>query len=84
VAFFRRDYRQRVGWLMGLTLFVFSYNAAACLETAVIHSLDVPRYSTVQMFFTLLAEFLAAWLLLESLLQSIRWGRPIQTSAPGE
>ena len=68
VALFRRDYRRRVGWLAGLTLFVFSYNAAACLEVAIIHSLEVPRYSTVQMFFTLLAEFLAVWLLCEWML----------------
>ncbi len=84
VALFRREYRQRVGWLVGLTLFLLCYNAGACLEVAIIHSLDVPRYSTVQMFFTLLAEFLAARLLLESLPQSIRCGRPNHTSAQGE
>jgi hypothetical protein len=64
-SLFWRDYRRRLGWLVALTLFVFLYNAAACLEVAIINSLEVPRYSTVQMFFTLLAEFLAAWLLFE-------------------
>lgn len=71
----RRDYRKQIGWLALITLFVFSYNAAVCLETAILHSLDVPRYSTVQFYFTLLAEFLAMWLLLESLLGSWRPGR---------
>ena len=85
VTLFWGDYRRRVGWLVALTLFVFSYNAAACLEVAIVNSLEVPRYSTVQMYFTLLAEFLAVWLLLESLFQMrIRCGRPIQTSAPPE
>jgi hypothetical protein len=83
-AFLRRNPRHRLGWLAAITSFVFSYNAAACLEVAILNSLEVPRYSTVQFSFTLLAEFLAAWLLLEALVPRIRWGRPIQTSAPGE
>jgi hypothetical protein len=83
-TFFWSDYRRRLGWLVALTLFVFLYNAAACLEVAIINSLEVPRYSTVQVFFTLLAEFLGVGLLLDSLFSRIRWGRPIQTSAPGE
>jgi hypothetical protein len=82
---FHGDFRRRLGWLVALTLFVFLYNAAACLEVAIVNSLEVPRYSTVQMFVTLLAEFLAVCLLVESLFQNrIWWGRPIQTSAPGE
>lgn len=68
-AFFRGHLRRRAGWLAALTLFVFSYNAAACLEVAILHSLEVPRYTWVQMSFTLLAEFLAIWLLLEFLFQ---------------
>ncbi len=79
-----RSLRQRLGWLVALTLFVFAYNVAACLEVAIINSLEVPRYSTVQFVFTLFAEFLGLWLLLESILPAIRWGRPIHTSAPGE
>src|SRR5438067_4001225 len=63
---FRRDYRRRIGWLVALTLFVFLYNATACLEVAIINSLEVPRYSTVQMFFTLLAQFFATLLLCET------------------
>jgi len=73
-SLFLRDYRRSLGWPLALTLFVFSYNAAACLEVAIVNSLEVPRYSTMQMFFTLLAEFLAAWLVGESLFQ--KWTRP--------
>ena len=61
-----RNFRKRVGWLVGLTLFIFAYNMAACLEVAIIHTLDVPRYSTIQFCFTVLAEFLAVRVLLES------------------
>lgn len=61
--------RRPLGWLAALTLFVFAYNAAACFEVAILHSLEVVRYTLVQMFFTLLAEFLALWLLLEFLFQ---------------
>jgi hypothetical protein len=68
-VFLRRNFRQRLGWLAALTLFVFSYNVAASLEVAIVNTLEVPRYSTVQISFTLLAEFLAAWLLFEFLFQ---------------
>jgi hypothetical protein len=76
--------RKSMGWLAALTLLVFAYHFAAVFEVAVIQVFDGPRYSTVLFCFTLLAEFLALRLVLEALLHSIRWGRPIQTSAPGE
>ena len=66
-VFWRRNSRRRLGWLVAFTLFAFSYNAAACLEVAILNSLEVPRYSWIQMLVTLLAEFLALWLLLEFL-----------------
>jgi hypothetical protein len=55
--------------LAGLVLLGYLYNAAACLEVAVIHSLDDRRYITVQMFLTLLAQFLALWFILEFALE---------------
>jgi len=61
--------RRRLGWLTALVLLAYLYNAAACLEVAVIHSLDDRRYITVQMFLTLLAQFLALWLILEFALE---------------
>jgi hypothetical protein len=78
------EFRKRVGWLATVTLLVFAYNFGACFEVAIIATFDGPRYSTVLFCTTLLAEFLALRLVLEVLLQSIRWGRPIQTSTPGE
>jgi hypothetical protein len=80
----RTDCRKRLGRLAILTVLVFAYNAAACLEVAIIQVFDGPRYSTVQFCFTLFAEFLALRLVLEGVLQLTRWGRPIQTSTPGE
>jgi hypothetical protein len=57
--------RRRWGWLAALVLLGYLYNAAACLEVAVIHSLDDRRYITVQMFPTLLTQFFALWFVLE-------------------
>jgi len=46
------------------TLLIYSYNFGTCLETAIIHSLDNPRYVTVQFSFTLLAEFVGIYFLM--------------------
>jgi hypothetical protein len=67
VAWIARQHGGRLRWFAALTLFVFAYNAAACFETAVLHSLYIPRYGTIQFYFTVLAEFLALRLLLETL-----------------
>jgi hypothetical protein len=56
-------------WLAALVLLAYLYNAAACLEVAVIHELDTFRYVTVQMFLTLLAQFFALWFVLEFALE---------------
>lgn len=69
VAVVRPRYRRRLGWLAALVLFVYSYNAASCLEVAIVNSLEVRRYVTVQIFFTLLAQFLAAWFVWEMVLE---------------
>jgi hypothetical protein len=66
-ACLRTDFRKRIGCLVAVTLLVFAYNAAACLEVAIMQVFDGPRYSTVQFCFTLLAEFLALRLLVEVL-----------------
>lgn len=65
VVLFQQRHRRRLGWLTVLVLFLYSYNAAACLEVAIVNSLEVRRYLTVQMFFTTVAQFLALWLLCE-------------------
>jgi hypothetical protein len=69
VVLLRQRYRRRLGWLTALVLFLYSYNAAACLEVAIVNSLEVRRYLTVQMFFTTAAQFLALWLLCEMALE---------------
>ena len=66
---FRQRYRRRLGWLAALVLFVYSYNAAGCLEVAIIQSLEVRRFVTAQVFFTIFAQFLALWLLCEMALK---------------
>lgn len=71
---FQRKYRRRLGWLAVLVALVYTYNAASCLEVAILNSLEVRRYVTVQMFFTLLAQFFALWFLCEIALETR--GRP--------
>jgi hypothetical protein len=69
-VFLEKRHRRRLGWLAALVVFTYSYNAANCFEVAVVHSLDNPRYITVQMFFTTLAQFLTILLILEVFLES--------------
>jgi hypothetical protein len=65
VIFWRRARWQRLRWLAGLVLFGCAYNAAGCLAVAIANSLEVHRYITVQMYATLLTQFLTLWLILE-------------------
>ena len=69
VVLFQQRYRRRLGWLAALVLFVYSYNAASCLEVAILNSLEVRRYVTVQVFFTIFAQLFALWLLCEMALE---------------
>jgi hypothetical protein len=69
-VFLHEGTRRRLGWLAAIVLFAYSYNAAKCLEVAVVQSLENPRYLAVQMFFTTLAQFLAILLVLEVLVRS--------------
>jgi hypothetical protein len=72
VVFMQERRRRRLGWLAALVLFVYSYNLASCLEVAVIQSLQNPRYVSVQVFFTILAQFLTILLILEVLPGEVR------------
>src|SRR5438093_1321320 len=69
VAFMQEERRRHLGWLAALVLFVYSYNLASCLEVAVIQTLQYPRFVTVQMYFSLLAQFFALWFILELALE---------------
>jgi hypothetical protein len=68
IIFLRPRWR-RLRWLAVLVLFGWAYNAASCLEVAIVNSLEVHRYITVQMYATLLIQFLALWLILEFALE---------------
>ncbi len=65
IVLLQADWRKRLGWLAALVLLGYLYNAGACFEVAVIQSLETRRYITVQMFLTLLVQFLALWFVLE-------------------
>jgi hypothetical protein len=65
IIFWRQSRWRRLRWLAVLVLFGCAYNAASCLEVAIVNSLEVYRYITVQMYATLLTQLLALWLTLE-------------------
>jgi hypothetical protein len=55
----------RLRAVASLAVFAFLFNAACCLEVAVISSLDMSRYRSVQMYSTLVAQLLGLWFVLE-------------------
>ncbi len=63
VVLWRKGERTRLCWLAAFVLFAYSFNAASCLEVAVINSLEIVRYITVQFLFTLFAQMLAVLVL---------------------
>jgi len=65
----QEKWRKHLCWLAGLVLFAYSYTMASCLEVAVVHSLELRRYVTVQLFFAILAQFLALLFILEFALE---------------
>jgi hypothetical protein len=80
---FYKRHRSRFGCLTASVLFVYSYNFASCLEVATIHSLEIPRYMTVQMYLAILAQFLAVWLIFEVVLKLFPHGEiTCQDAAP--
>lgn len=68
-VWWRRDRRQRLGWCAVLVLFGLFYNAISCLEVAIINSLEIRRYMTVQLFPVIFAQFFAVWFVLEFFLE---------------
>jgi hypothetical protein len=68
-AFLSPGWRNRFGPLAALVLLVLSYNFANCFELAVIHLLEYARHITVQMYFTLLAQFVEVWFIAEFCLE---------------
>ena len=79
VIFCRPARWKRLRWLVALVLFGCAYNASSVLEVAIVNSLEVQRYITVQMFATLLTQLLVLWLILEFVLDI----RQERQAAPG-
>jgi hypothetical protein len=75
--FWKSARRKQLRWLAALVLFGCAYNASSCLEGAIVNSLDVHRYITVQMYATLLTQFLALWLILEFILEARQHRRAV-------
>jgi hypothetical protein len=65
----RATLRHRLGWLAAAVLFSYAYSFAVCFEIALVNSLDVHRYMTVQVIVALFAQFLALLFILEFTLE---------------
>jgi hypothetical protein len=69
VVFSQGERRRQLGWCALLVSFALLYNAISCLEVAIINSLEIRRYMTVQLFPVIFAQFLALWFVLEFFLE---------------
>ena len=65
LIFTRPWLRERLGWAALLTLIPYGLNFVNCLEVALVNSLEVGRYITVQMPVTIFGQFMTIWLVIE-------------------
>jgi len=66
-ALLYRRSNSRLQRVAALSVVLCWYNFANCLVVAVVHSLEFPRYTRIQLIFTILAEIGALWVLTEVL-----------------
>jgi hypothetical protein len=71
---FFRPLRAHFLWLVVALWLAYSYNFGNCLTIAVVHSLEVTRYVRIQLIFTLFAQCLSLYLLLELAAFGLRAG----------
>jgi hypothetical protein len=71
----QEQYRHSLRWLAALVLFAYSYNFASCFEVAIVQSFEVGRFVTVQVYSTILAQFLSIWFILEFVLHIASRGK---------
>jgi len=69
-----RPLREHFLWLVAAVWLTYSYNFGNCLTIAIVHSLEVTRYVRIQLIFTVLAQCLSIYLLLELAFFAIRAG----------
>jgi hypothetical protein len=67
-----RPLRAHFLWLVVALWLAYSYNFGNCLTIAVVHSLEVTRYIRIQLIFTVFAQCLSLYLLLELAVFGIR------------
>ena len=60
-----RPLRPHFFWLIAALWLAYSYNFGNCLTIAIVHSLEVTRYVRIQLIFTVFAQCLSLYLLLE-------------------
>jgi hypothetical protein len=64
--------RGHLFWAVVSLWLVYSYNFGNCLTIAIVHSLEVIRYVRIQLIFTVFAQCLSIYFLLEAIIYSVR------------
>jgi hypothetical protein len=60
------SFRHHLLWAVAALWLVYSYNFGNCLTIAVVHSLEVTRYVRIQLIYTVFAQCLSIYFLLET------------------
>ena len=67
VILFWRALRSHFLWLVAGLWLAYSYNFGNCLTIAIVHSLEVTRYVRIQLIYTVFAQCLSLYFLLEAI-----------------
>jgi len=72
LVLFSRPLRGHLLWVVVSLWLVYSYNFGNCLTIAIVHSLEVVRYVRIQLIYTVFAQCLSVYFLLELITYVVR------------
>jgi hypothetical protein len=75
-------YRPHFAWLVAAVCLAYAYNMGNCLTIAIVHSLEVTRYVHAQLIFSVFAQCLSLYLLMELAVFRRRGGGTGPAAAP--
>ena len=65
-------FRRHLLWAVAGLWLAYSYNFGSCLTIAIVHSLELTRYTRVQLIYTVFAQCAAIYFLLETITYGVR------------
>lgn len=72
LVLFSCAFRGHLSWAVAALLLAYSYNFGNCLTIAIVHSLEVTRYVRIQLIFTIFAQCLSIYFVLEAITYGAR------------